>query len=755
MEVIEHHRRARATTATRHWTPRLESWLQRPSIALVILIGSLLLTGAAWWAARLFALDDARLRFERRTDDVQSRIERRMASYEAVLRGGVAMLSAQPDFDRKAWRRYVETVQPERHYPGIQGFGIARLLRPDQVDSHEAAVRTEGFPSYSVRPAGARELYSAISHLEPLTGRNLRAFGYDMLSEPTRREAMLRARDTGLPAMSGIVTLVQEDGRNIQRGLLLYLPVYRDAQGQLTGPAEHVQPDRLWGWVYAPFRVNDLMNGILGTDTGSMALRILDGAKVAPPSDSTVSPGAVAASVQAGATESFYNSDPASAASAARIAAASRLHLTRSLAFGGRTWTIEYSGTDFESAADTWQANLVAVCGISIDLLLFWSIAALARNKAKVEREVQAQTAASQARLATLTAVSGLSPDAVLVFELDDDGLHRLVFTNPAFSRWFGLRPEDLLGLSERAVDEWLDGLTHADEAMPPLQQGDAHIVLAGPPRRVLERRCREDKCQRVYYFRDVTYQSEVERLKNEFLTTAAHELRTPLASVYGFAELLLHPQIDAEHRERAAQIIYRQATVLKHLVDELLDLSRIDSLRGRDFVAEDVDLQRVAEQCIEALTQPDAPHRLRLRPAVSTARAQVDPAKIQQALTNVVGNALKYSGADTSVEVGVECCTQDDQPWIGIKVVDQGIGMNAEAVEHAFDRFYRADPSGHILGAGLGLSIVREILDIHQGRVELHSAPGVGTTVTLWVPALAPTQTEYIAPPEPADALS
>jgi signal transduction histidine kinase len=738
VEIIEHHRLPRpgASPAPR-LADRLEAWLHRPGIALAILIGSLLLTGAAWWAARLFALDDARQHFERRTDEVHARIEHRMASYEAVLRGGVAMLAAYPDFDRSAWRRYVDTVQPGRHYPGIQGFGIARLLAQAELAEHERSVRAEGFAAYGVRPAGPRELYAPIVQLEPLSGRNLRAFGYDMLSEPTRREAMLRARDSGLPAMSGIVTLVQEDGRNVQRGFLVYLPVYRDALGHLAGPGPQVEPARLWGWVYAPFRVQDLMNGILGADTGSIAFRLHDGAVGTRASHSAAA---------------FYNSDMAqSEPSAARPDA---MHQARSLVFGGRTWTIAYTGSDAESAADTWQSNLVAVCGVSIDLLLFWSIAALARRKAQFEREMRAQSDQSQGRLVTLTAVSGLSPDAVLVFERGDAGLHRLVFTNPAFSRWFGLRPEDLLGLSETAVDEWLDGLTHADEVMPALQQGDAHIVLAGPPRRVLERRRREDNRQRVYYFRDITYQTEVERLKNEFLTTAAHELRTPLASVYGFAELLLDARIEDAKRQRAVQIIHRQATVLKHLVNELLDLARIDSLRGRDFVAEEVDLRRIAELCTEALAQPDAPHRLRLESADTSdppALVQVDPAKLQQALTNVIGNALKYSPPHAAVVIGLHRRQEQGRDWIGLRVSDQGIGMSEEEIEHAFDRFYRADPSGHVLGAGLGLSIVREIMEIHQGRVELQSASGVGTTVTLWVPAMPPAPAD--ATPAPATA--
>jgi CHASE1-domain containing sensor protein len=157
VEIIEHHRTPRPSAPARpHLADRAEAWLHRPGIALAILVGSLLLTATAWWATRLFALDEARQRFERRSDDVHARIERRMASYEAMLRGGVAMLAAHPGFDRSAWRRYVETVQPERHYPGIQGFGIARLLAPADLAEHERSVRAEGFPNYGVRPAGQR-----------------------------------------------------------------------------------------------------------------------------------------------------------------------------------------------------------------------------------------------------------------------------------------------------------------------------------------------------------------------------------------------------------------------------------------------------------------------------------------------------------------------------------------------------------------------------------------------------------------------
>lgn len=689
--------------------PCLERWLHRPTTARVILIGSLLVTAMAWWAARHFAQDEARQRFERRTDDIQSRIERRMASYEAMLRGGVALFTAGQQVERAQWRRYVQTVQPEAHYPGIQGFGVARLIAPADLAAHEREVREQGFPTYQVRPPGPRDAYTSIVFLEPFVARNLRAFGFDMLSEPTRRAAMERARVTGHASVSGIVTLVQEDGKDVQRGFLMYMPVYRDAAGQFTA---QLDPARLWGWVYAPFRVRDLMSGILGTDFGNIAFRIHEG----PAGD---------------AATAFYASDEARPQRRDRSDFVQR----RPITVAGQVWTVVYEGRDFEAAGDAWQSNLVAVFGLLIDLMLYWSIATLARRKQWVEAEVERREAKVQARTQSLTAVSELSPNAVLVFERGSDGVHRLVFTNPAFSRWFGLHPDDLLGLSELAVDEWLGGLAHDGKSMPGLAGPDARLVLAGPPLRVLVRGMRESERQRVYYFRDITHESEIERLKNEFLSTAAHELRTPLASVYGFTELLLDDKLDAPRRARAVQIVHRQAGVLKNLVDELLDLARIDARRGADLRLRRIDLRRVVELACESMQKPGEVSRVHPQLGAVPMWVDADATKMQQAVVNLLSNALKYSKPPAAVSVNLHEAMRDGVRQVGLRVVDSGIGMTAEQCERAFERFFRADPSGHILGAGLGLAIVKEFVELQHGQVELRSHLGAGTQVTIWLP--------------------
>jgi signal transduction histidine kinase len=386
------------------------------------------------------------------------------------------------------------------------------------------------------------------------------------------------------------------------------------------------------------------------------------------------------------------------------------------------------------ASADQAGPWLVRLATLSMGVLL-WRQSVL---RWRAERFVAARGNEVAARTRWLDAVSGLSPDAVLVFERDTEGQLRLVFTNPAFSALFGLRPEELLGLSETAADEWLAGLASDDRPMPPLQGGDVKLELAGPPQRTLQRTSREDRAQRVYYFRDITHETAVERLKSEFLTTAAHELRTPLASVYGFSELLLAQRLSDERRRQLSEVVHRQAGVLKHLVDELLDLAQLDARGDADFESELCDLRDIARAAIDSAAGPDEPERLQYAPGEATLWVRADPARLSQVLVNLLANGLKYSGAPAPVQLHLHLDHGDGRDWAVATVSDQGIGMSPDEQTRAFERFYRADPSGHLLGAGLGLAIVHEIVQRHGGHITLRSTPGVGSHFSVWLPLCA-----------------
>lgn len=194
-------------------------------------------------------------------DQITLKIQERLNAYALILRGGSGLFSASEDITRQDWRTYVETLRADKSIQGIEGIGFSTLIPAEQLEQHIAQVRQQGFPDYTVKPSGIRPVYSSIVYLEPFTRRNLRAFGYDMYSEPVRRAAMEQARDTGQAALSGKVQLVQETETNIQAGALMYVPVYRKQM-----PLDTVEQRRaaLIGWSYSPYRMTDLMLGILG-----------------------------------------------------------------------------------------------------------------------------------------------------------------------------------------------------------------------------------------------------------------------------------------------------------------------------------------------------------------------------------------------------------------------------------------------------------------------------------------------------------
>lgn len=251
--------------------------LNRPQAShlpsLFVLLVSLLLTGMVWWSVRLQADRLADVRFAGMATDIVTDVDKRMRDYEQILRGGVAFFRAlEGDVTRAEWRDYVAGLRVEESYPGLQGMGFSlRVTEP--VAAHEAAMRAQGLETYSVSPADPRDEVHAIIYLEPQDDRNIVALGYDMFSEPTRREAMERARDTARPAMSGRVRLVQEITRDVQNGVLLYLPVYQD--GEVPDTVEARREDLL-GFVYSPFRMGDLMRGILGERLEDTAVRVTD-----------------------------------------------------------------------------------------------------------------------------------------------------------------------------------------------------------------------------------------------------------------------------------------------------------------------------------------------------------------------------------------------------------------------------------------------------------------------------------------------
>jgi signal transduction histidine kinase len=242
--------------------------------SLLVLVTCLIVTYTSFYYTHVATEDKIQAYFDFRMREAIQLIENRIVAYEGVLRGTGGMFNASESVTRDGFKRYIASLRLADHFPGIQGVGYSILIRPEAKKSHIDTIRSEGFPTYSIYPEGERETYSSILYLEPFSDRNLRAFGYDMFSEPVRHVAMQRAIDNNNMSLSGKVRLVQESGTDEQAGFLMYKPIYE------RGKPHTLLSDRqenIIGWVYSVFRMNDFMAGVHGEQADDLDIEIYDG----------------------------------------------------------------------------------------------------------------------------------------------------------------------------------------------------------------------------------------------------------------------------------------------------------------------------------------------------------------------------------------------------------------------------------------------------------------------------------------------
>src|SRR5262245_12516863 len=208
-------------------SPPLQRLLQPRLVAALCLTA----TASVWWGARGDAERDARTDFEYRARELVNNIAARMQAYVQVLYGVQGLFASSDFVDRQEFHTYIERLELGQNFPGMQGIGFMRLVAGPQLQAHVAAVQAEGFPDYAVPPPGQRSQYGPVVYLEPFSGSNLQAFGYDGLSEPVRRAAFEQARDSGLPTMTGKLLLKQETADPVQSGFIIALPIYQNGVG--------------------------------------------------------------------------------------------------------------------------------------------------------------------------------------------------------------------------------------------------------------------------------------------------------------------------------------------------------------------------------------------------------------------------------------------------------------------------------------------------------------------------------------------
>ncbi|MEJ2200281.1 MAG: response regulator [Desulfuromonadaceae bacterium] len=237
----------------------------------------------------------------------------------------------------------------------------------------------------------------------------------------------------------------------------------------------------------------------------------------------------------------------------------------------------------------------------------------------------------------------------------------------------------------------------------------------------------------------DISQQKVLDQMKNEFIATAAHELSTPLTTIQGYAELLKNEQslsFSEEERREFLSYIYEKAEILEYIVDELLNLSRLEAGRELQLNKGACLPNRLVSEVIAHYRPKNLSHKFETSFASAAIEVQADRRKLMQVMENLIGNAVKYSPMGGTIRISGEI----GEGFYHIHIEDQGIGMTPEQVQKAFEKFYRADASNTAIGGlGLGLPLAKGIIEAHGGHIAIDSELGQGTRVSFTLP-LNPT---------------
>ncbi|HLT26214.1 MAG TPA: CHASE domain-containing protein [Zeimonas sp.] len=789
-------------------------------LAVFVLLLGMGIALLVWRSESARVRDESDARTLEYVSTLAARIEQRLVAYDLVVRAGASLFAATQAPTREQWRSFVAAFNLAETYPGLQAIAFATFVPPEAVSALEEHVQAEGLDRFRVWPTGPRVESSAILYIEPMNAANARALGFDMLSNPERRQAMHASRDSGETTLSRAVGLVQDAGGERRAGVLMYRAVYATGTVPESVVARRAS---LQGWVYAPFRPADLMRSI-GAVHPSILVRLYE--------TSSTDPRAL-----------LYQD--AGAEDAGRDWSAALRVPIRAL---DRRWTLEAIRVPVPGVvplSDSGPTPWLLPAGVSlVTLLLFavlWSMAttrdrahalasemtaALRRaneeldtrvrqrtealsasnlqlreeiaERQRVERERSAALERERGRVAQLRALAdaGLAipslPDDQARLEHLADRARQLVRCRHALLLREGMvgprriavsSVEPMTFANRRALLEasrhWPEGTGEAiervrfesarvdprawpegcrDALIVPIRIGHGPVLarlvlLHGENVGFVD----EDEVlvhQLVLLVTaamataDAIERERAARLdaeaanasKDEFLAIVSHELRTPLHAILGWLQVIERAGADPAHLQRALQVIRRNAEAQSTLIDDLLDLARIE--QGKLALAMDrVRLDHVARDAVESQRQVAEASGITIELHVDVQGEVLgDAMRLQQAVANLLVNSMKFSRSGGRVTVRLQ---RDEEGHLELRVEDEGDGIEVAFLPYVFDRFRQGEAGGRDRqgGLGLGLALVKHIVEAHGGEVSAHSeGKGKGAQFTMRLPALAGT---------------
>lgn len=705
-------------------------------LPILIFIFSFTLAIYAWKETENFIEYQRQEQFNDAAREIVIRTEDKLSEYVNILFGARALFSASTEVNRNEWNAYINSLPIDERFPGMQALSfITRVSLEDKENfteeiRNDTSLISEGYPNFTIYPEGDREEYYIVTYIEPFEG-NEAAFGFDLFSNSSRRAGLEEAMDTNKSVATAPIRLVQEEGE--QMGFLVFLPVYKN---NVSIEIVEEKREALIGYISAVFRAGDLLSALLHN------IDIAEGLNI-DIFDSTDDLGEKSRLVSHKRGESLYKP---------------MFVQDSDLSIAGRKWTLHFEDSSefFLSSAEKFLPLTILIAGLIFSVLVFFVLYSFSRTKLRALQLAQELTVDLQK---FQLAVENASDHIIIT---DPEG--SILYANKAAERITGYLKKEMLG--KKSGDLWggeMDKVYYQKMWKTIKEEKKVFVGELTNKRKSGEKYevqlrispVLDEKGNEIFFVgieRDITHEKEIDKAKSEFVSLASHQLRTPLTSINWYVEMLLSGDAGKLNKEQDQFLneIYQGNKRMVDLVNALLNVSRIE-LGTFAIEPEPVDLKKLAQAVLGELKPIIIQKNISVKENYDAEIKEYssDRKLMLIIFQNLLSNAIKYTPEKGSVELTV--AEDIKKKILSIKVSDTGYGIPKAQQGKIFSKLFRADniKQKDSSGTGLGLYIIKAIVESSKGKVWFESEENKGTTFFIELPLSGMKQKEGSKPLE------